>query len=198
MNHAHASIRPFDEDDEPAVVGVWYRSGRAAYTFLPTWQALTLEVAAKVFREVIRTQCDIWVGTVGEQVVAYLAMNGSYVDRMYVDPSEWRKGWGTRFVALAKSLSPHGLELHTHQENHAARAFYEKHAFTSVKFGVLQRSAHPMLNTIGGRITRRCSRQAARHAQLDCWVNLAPLAAERQDVIRTYRHGGDHANGTNP
>jgi GNAT superfamily N-acetyltransferase len=136
MNCAHTSIRPFQQGDEPAVVGVWYRSGQAAYTFLPTWQALTLEVAAKVFREVIRTQCDIWVGTVDEQVVAYLAMKGSYVDRMYVDPSEWRKGWGTRFVALAKNLSPDGLELHTHQENLAARALYEKHGFTAVKFGV--------------------------------------------------------------
>lgn len=63
-------------------------------------------------------------------------MNGSYIDRMYVDPIEWRKGWGTRFVAVAKDLSPEGLELHTHQQNHGARAFYEKHGFIPVKFGV--------------------------------------------------------------
>jgi ribosomal protein S18 acetylase RimI-like enzyme len=69
-------------------------------------------------------------------VVAYLAINGSYIDRMYVDPNEWRKGWGVRLVALAKDLSPHGLELHTHQANRPARALYEKQGFVAVGFGV--------------------------------------------------------------
>ena len=63
-------------------------------------------------------------------------MNGSYIDRMFVDPVEWRKGWGTRLVALAKELSPGELTLHTHQENHAARALYEKHGFVAIGFGM--------------------------------------------------------------
>jgi len=135
MTHGNVSIRPFQDEDEAATVGVWYRSGQAAYTFLPLWETLTLEGAGKIFREVIRVQCNIWVGTLNEQVVAYLAMKGSYIDRMYVDPSEWRKGWGTRLIVFAKSLSPDGLELHTHQENRAARTFYEKHGFNAAKFG---------------------------------------------------------------
>jgi len=75
------------------------------------------------------------VGTLEQQVVAYLAMKGSYIDRMFVDPGQWRKGWGTRLVVLAKGLSPNGLQLHTHQENHAARKLYEKHGFRAVNFG---------------------------------------------------------------
>jgi ribosomal protein S18 acetylase RimI-like enzyme len=129
-------IRPFRDEDEPAVVGVWHRSGQAAYRYLPTWQALTLERAGEVFRQVIRPRCSMWVGTRDGRVVGFLAMNGSYVDRMYVDPSEWRQGWGTRFVLLAKAMHPDGLELHTHQENHAARQLYEKHGFKAVEFGV--------------------------------------------------------------
>ena len=135
MTHVNVSIRPFQDEDEPAVVGVWYRSGQAAYSFLPMWQTLTVDGAGKIFREVIRAQCNIWVGTLDQEVVALLAMKGSYIDRMCVDPSEWRKGWGTRLVEFAKSLSPGGLELHTHQENHAARTLYEKHGFNAVKFG---------------------------------------------------------------
>jgi hypothetical protein len=49
-----------------------------------------------------------------EHVVAFLAMMGSYIDRTFVDPSEWRRGWGTRLVLLAQTLQPDGLELHTH------------------------------------------------------------------------------------
>ncbi|MBI2089157.1 MAG: GNAT family N-acetyltransferase [Deltaproteobacteria bacterium] len=135
MDVGGSSIREFQEGDEPAVVGVWHRSGKARYTFLPTWQEFTLDTARKVFREVIRPKCHIWVGTRDYQIVAYLAMKGSYIDRMYVDPNEWRKGWGTRLVEFAKNLSPDGLELHTHQQNVVARAFYERHGFIAVKFG---------------------------------------------------------------
>jgi GNAT superfamily N-acetyltransferase len=135
VDTAVRSIRKFEEGDEPAVVGVWHRSGRAAYDFIPAWQTLTFETAHAVFREVIRSKCDAWVGICDQQVVAFLAMNGSHIDRMYVDPAEWRKGWGSRFIELAKTLFPTGLELHTHQQNVGAREFYERHGFTAVKFG---------------------------------------------------------------
>ena len=136
MDDPRRRIRPFRDEDEPAVAAVWHRSGRAAYPYLPTWQALTIEHAREVVRDVIRVECALWVGTRDDDIVAYLAMNGSTLDRLYVDPSEWRRGWGTRFIALAKTLSPHGLELVTHQANIAARTLYEKHGFKAVAFGL--------------------------------------------------------------
>lgn len=129
-------IRPFREGDEAAVVAVWHQAGRAAYTYLPTWQAFTRERAHQVFRAVILANCALWVGTHMSQIVAFLALNGSYLDRLYVQPNAWRCGWGTRFIQLAKGLSPRGLELHTHQANLAARALYERHGFRAVKFGL--------------------------------------------------------------
>ena len=129
-------IRPFQDADEIDTAAVWHRSGLAAYPYLPTWQALTLEKAEWVFHNIIRAQCTLWVGTLNDRVVAYLAMKGSLLDRLYVDPVEWRKGWGTKFVALAKQISPTGLELYTHQENHAARALYERQGFVAVKYGI--------------------------------------------------------------
>lgn len=135
QEEAVRNIRQYRANDEAAVVGVWYRAGIAAYPYLPTWQAFPLEQAGVVFQEVILAECMIWVGTLNECVVSFLAMKGSYIDRLYVDPSEWRKGWGTELVDLAKSISPNGLSLHTHVENHAARAFYERHHFRVVRFG---------------------------------------------------------------
>ena len=69
-------------------------------------------------------------------MVAFLAMRSSYIDRLYVDPARQRRGWGTRLLEHARALSPRGLELHTHVENHVARALYEKHGFVAVRFGV--------------------------------------------------------------
>ena len=132
----HIAIRRFQDEDERAVVGVWFRSGKAAYTFLSSWQALTIEQAEAVFREIIRPRCDIWVGTRDARIVAYLAIIGSYIDRLYVDPTEWRNGWGSRFISFEKRICPDGLDLCTHQENDPARAFYEKHGFKAVRFGI--------------------------------------------------------------
>lgn len=129
-------IRPYQDSDEADVVGVWHRACRAVYTFLPNFEDFTLDVAAEVFRNVIRPAYTLWVGVDSGRVVAYMAINGSFIDRLYVDPSAWRKGWGRRFVQFAKGLSPAGLELYTHQENHAARALYESEGFKAVKFGI--------------------------------------------------------------
>jgi len=130
------SIRPYRPVDESDVAGVWHRAGQAAYTFLPTWQDLTLEYAHVVFRQAILPHCQLWVATRDDRVAAYLAMRKSYIDRLYVDPPAQRQGWGSRLLKHARSLYPGGLELHTHQENHAARAFYERHGFVAVKFGI--------------------------------------------------------------
>lgn len=130
------TIRKIEGNDVDAVVGVWHRAGIDAYTFLPTWQAFTLEQAQSVFREHIYPKCDIWVGTEAGVVVSYLAMSDSYIDRLYVDPPQQRKGWGKAFIAHAKALQSNGLELHTHQENHGARALYEQLGFVAVHFGL--------------------------------------------------------------
>lgn len=135
MNTAGA-IRAFEAADEAATFLVWQRSGSAVYTFLPAWSAHTPNEASQYFRDVIVKECDLWVAAPGDQVLGYMALRGSYIDRLYIDPDHWRQGWGSRFVEFARQLSPPGLELHTHVENTAARAFYEKHDFQAVKFGV--------------------------------------------------------------
>jgi len=130
------TIRAFQAADEANVVEVWHRSGTAVYTFLPTWQAFTLEQARGVFKNVIRPKCTIWVATRDERIFAYLAMKGTYIDRLYVDPPEWRRGWGTQLVEFARQVSPSGLELHTHVANVAARSLYERLGFRAVRFGL--------------------------------------------------------------
>jgi GNAT superfamily N-acetyltransferase len=129
-------IRPFHPDDLEATAALWHRSGLAAYPYLPMFQALTAEHALDIFRDRIAAHCRLWVGTEKGRIVAYMALDGSLIDRLYVDPSAWRQGWGTRLLALAKSLHPTGLELFTHQENHAARALYEREGFVAVAFGL--------------------------------------------------------------
>ena len=129
-------IRPYSIRDECAVVGVWHRAGLIAYPFLPQFQALTLELARDVFREIIVSSNDLWVAVVDERPVGFLAMQLDFIDRLYVDPPYQRRNVGTQLLDFAKRMHPKGLKLYTHQENHPARAFYEKHGFVAVRFGI--------------------------------------------------------------
>ena len=46
------------------------------------------------------------------------------------------RGSSPGLVLFAKQLSPTGLELYTHQENHTVRALYERHGFVAVRYGI--------------------------------------------------------------
>jgi ribosomal protein S18 acetylase RimI-like enzyme len=129
-------IRLMTADDTEAVVRVWHASGRQAYPFIELWQQLSLTEARSVFLQHIVPSCEVWVADTGGEVVGYLAMRGSYVDRLYVGPEHQRAGVGTALLEHAMRRSPAGLTLHTHQKNALARAFYEKHGFVAVRFGI--------------------------------------------------------------
>jgi len=129
-------IRLMTDDDVDAVVRLWHASGRQAYTFIDLWQSFTLEKAGEVFRAHIIPVCEIWVAERDAQIVGYLAMHGSYIDRLYVSPDLQHTGIGTALLRYAMQRSPTGLELHTHQKNAPARAFYEKYGFLAVRYGL--------------------------------------------------------------
>lgn len=131
-----ARIRPYCDEDLESAVGLWHRAKRAAYPYLPLEQGRTLDDDRTFFRSAILARCRVWVCEEGDDPRAFLAMDGSYLDRLYVAPAHQRRGLGSSLLAEAFLLSPMGIELHTHQENHAARTFYERHGFRAFSFGV--------------------------------------------------------------
>jgi ribosomal protein S18 acetylase RimI-like enzyme len=124
------------ESESNSVVELWHTTKRDAYPYLPLEQARTLEDDLRFFREKLCPRCDIWLAEKKRRLVGFLAIQGSYVDRLYVLPNFQRVGVGTALIEHAMTLSPRGLELHTHQKNTAAHNFYEKHGFVAVRFGV--------------------------------------------------------------
>ena len=125
-----------NEAESEAVVELWHVTKKDAYPYLPLEQTRTLEEDFAFFSRVILRSCDIWVAEQEGQLVGFLAIRGSYIDRLYVLPRVQRSGIGAALLKNAMQLSPGGLELHTHQKNLAARSFYEKHGFAATNFGV--------------------------------------------------------------
>ncbi len=128
-------LRPYEAGDQDELVRLWHRSKRHAYPYLATEQAYTLETDTAFFRDHIEGRCELHVATGEGEILGFLALEGDYLDRLYVRPDCQRGGVGSALLELARSLRPDGLELHTHQQNVSACAFYEKHGFAPVSWG---------------------------------------------------------------
>ena len=131
-------VRLLRESELEEVIAIWHGARKETHTSLgiEAERGVTLANSRQVFREVIVPRCEIWVAEREEELLGFLAIRGSYIDRMYVRPETQREGVGTALLRKAQELSPSGLELHTHDSNHSARDFYEKHGFRAVAFGV--------------------------------------------------------------
>ena len=129
-------VRPMTADDLSAVIRLWHVTKRAAYPYLPLEQTRTLEEDTRFFRNVIVPRSSVWVADDGAGVVGFMALAGSYIDRLYIHPDHQRRGVGAALMRKAMELSPTGLQLHTHVKNTQACAFYEKHGFRAVKYGL--------------------------------------------------------------
>ena len=132
---AEPRVRPLCESDFEAVVALWHETKQDAYPYLPLEQGRTLEEEADFFRVRILSRCAVFVVEIRGGLAAFLAVDGSYVDRLYVHPRCQRHGIGSLLLRKAFELSPEGVELHTHQKNETACAFYEKHGFRAVRYG---------------------------------------------------------------
>ena len=131
-------VRPARDQDLEKVVAVWHETRKKTHTAMGfrSERGVTLDDSRRISLESVSPSCQIWVAEQLGEVVGFMAIRGSYLDRMYVKPGDQRCGAGTALLCKARELSPTRLELHTHQANRSARAFYEKHGFRPVRFGV--------------------------------------------------------------
>lgn len=128
-------IRSMTVPDLYQIVELWQTTKRDAYPYLPLEQSYSFEDNLNFFRDHIFANCQVWLAEEHGQPLGFLAMRGSYIDRL-IHPAAQRQGIGALLLKHAKAQSPNGLELHTHQENRSACAFYEKHGFQAVRFGI--------------------------------------------------------------
>ena len=127
-------IRAMRADELEEVIHLWRTTSKATYTFLTAEH--TEDEDRNYFTNVVAQNCDIWVAAEEAAITGFMAIKGSYIDRLYVLPDQQRKGIGQRLLEHARTLSPDGLELATHQKNVNACAFYEKNGFYAARYGV--------------------------------------------------------------
>lgn len=134
-------VRSFEERDFDTVVARWHACHRDSVRDVAEPQRHTLEDARAFFRHTVLGECRVWVA---ESVVVdapggplgVIAVAAGWIRQLAVFGDQRRRGIGRLLLRAAMALELDGLEVHVFQRNTGARAFYERHGFRAVAFGV--------------------------------------------------------------
>lgn len=130
------TIRPFRPDELEVVARLWQDTILTTVDYVPLIRTYTWEGNLAYFAANVAAKFDIWVAQVDGKLAGFIALRDGVIDELFVDVGLHRQGVGTALLDHAKQLSPDGLTLMAFQQNTQARAFYEKHGFAAVRFGI--------------------------------------------------------------
>jgi ribosomal protein S18 acetylase RimI-like enzyme len=124
-------IRPGRPDDAAALADLFWRVREENAATIP--RIVHPRETVRPFLASVLEADDVWVATVGEHPVGFLAVapDGD-LDHLYVARAHTGAGLGTRLVRLAQHRHPEGLSLWVFASNTGAVRFYERHGFVVV------------------------------------------------------------------
>jgi ribosomal protein S18 acetylase RimI-like enzyme len=126
-------IRRAKPEEAAEVAAVFIASQGDALPFL---RALHSDEETVTFiTEDVFTKDDVWVAIEDGKIVGMMALAGTHIDHLYLLPTHYRRGIGTKLIVKAKALSPALLTLYAFAVNTRARAFYERYGFVAIEFG---------------------------------------------------------------
>lgn len=104
---------------------IWRKASEAGHPFLG---AAALDADAILVRERYMPAADIQVAETEGAVSGFIALLGSFIGGLFVDPSQHGQGIGRALVLEARRLRP-VLDVEVYEENADARAFYARLGF---------------------------------------------------------------------
>ena len=123
-------IRRADLADMPAVAVLHRLTMRVSLSFLPDLH--TAEEDRWWFAERFFPDNTVWLAEDDAGLAGYAAVAPGWLNDLYIHPD--RQGAGVGGLLLARAMEgANSLQLWTFQQNHRARAFYEKRGFKLVR-----------------------------------------------------------------
>lgn len=122
------TIRPYTAEDLDQLLDVWYLASLIAHSFLSE------EDLATERREVSNhwlPMAETGVYELDGVVVGFVALIGSEVGAIFVDPEHQGRGIGRALMDHARAARPF-LELDVFEANHIGRRFYDAYGFEVV------------------------------------------------------------------
>lgn len=122
-------IRTYEQADQNALLEIWLNASRAGHPFFAEEELMR---QYEIVREHYLPVAEIWMAEDESGPAGFIAMLGSMVGALFVDPKRHGQGIGTQLIRAMQDR--HGtLEVGVLQPNAAARRFYSKLGF--VEYG---------------------------------------------------------------
>ncbi|WP_217577156.1 GNAT family N-acetyltransferase [Mesorhizobium sp. GbtcB19] len=125
------AIRPAIASDA-AAIATMMRASLNAFAWMPVLH--TPEEDLFFIRDILLPNQQVTVAVAGEPIVGFIAVDGDWVEQLYLDPARTGQGIGSRLLDQATADMPL-IRLHCFQANTGARRFYERHGFRAEAFG---------------------------------------------------------------
>jgi len=121
------SIRDGSRADTEPLTTLYLRSRAAAMPWLVSPHD---EPATRWWMEhIVLTAQRVWVAQSNDRVLSFAAVDGHWLEQLYVGPEAQAGGVGRALLDTVKESSPAGLMLHVFTRNVRARRFYEAAGF---------------------------------------------------------------------
>ena len=125
---------PFAERYAEDAVNMW-RASKEAAIGLPERHDVASHRIFLTEHLVKTSRVYLAIDTSINRVVGLMALQENELTQLYIHGDYQRRGIGSAFISLAKSLSPSSLALYTFEVNTGAQSFYEQHGFVIVGRG---------------------------------------------------------------
>ena len=123
-------VRRARPDESGEIARVWLRSRAASVPHIPAPVHTGEEVRAWFETVVLPTQ-EVWVAHDDDVIVGLVALQGEWIEQLYVAPGFTGRGIGGELIRVAQRQRPVRLRLWTFEANVGARRFYERHGFVA-------------------------------------------------------------------
>ncbi len=117
---------------DAAAIATMMRASLNAFDWMPALH--TPDEDLFFIRDIVLPKQQVTGAEADERIVGFIAVNGGWVEQLYLDPAWTGQGIGSRLLTQATA----GLQvakLHCFQANTGARRFYERHGFRAEAFG---------------------------------------------------------------
>ncbi|MFC7292539.1 GNAT family N-acetyltransferase [Hirschia litorea] len=118
-------IREFKASDTEALINVWRRASDIAHPFL---SSAFLDSQAPALRDIYFPNAETWTVELNARPVGFIALIGSEIGGLFLDPDIQRSGWGHKMVDHALALKG-DLHVEVFEKNNIGRSFYNQYGF---------------------------------------------------------------------
>jgi len=131
LRSADIFLRPALASDAASIAKLM-RASLGSFDWMPVIHTPAEDFA--FIRDIVLPRQLVTVAEAGKEIVGFIAVNGDWVDQLYLDPAWTGQGIGSRLLMDATAALP-VVKLHCFQSNTGARRFYERHGFRAESFG---------------------------------------------------------------